>query len=324
MDSKKWAIEDVVKLFHKPLLELVFKAQSIHRVNFDPQEIQISTLLSIKTGGCAEDCKYCSQSARYKTGISAEKLLDFEEVLLSAKEAKNSGVSRFCMGAAWGTPNERDMPYLEKLVKGVKAIGLETCMTLGKLTQEQITRLEKAGLDYYSHNLDTSPEFYNSIVTTRSYQDRLETIKNVRKSGIKVCSGGILGLGESVSDRISLLLQLASLTPTPESIPINMLVKIPGTPFENNEPIDDFEYIRFIAITRIMMPTTYIRIGAGRDKMNDIMQAMCFMAGANSIFYGSKLLTTTNTEKSVDLQLLKKLGLKFSNLKSASNKKNSS
>ncbi|WP_368906665.1 biotin synthase BioB [Serratia marcescens] len=305
-----WTIDKVNVLFNKPLLDLLYDAQKVHRQHFDPLEIQMSTLLSVKTGGCPEDCKYCSQSARYKTGLRAEKLLQVEKVLQSARTAKEAGSSRFCMGAAWSNPHERDMPYLEEMVRGVKALGLETCMTLGKLTDSQVERLANVGLDYYSHNLDTSPEYYGSIITTRTYQDRLTTIDKVRAAGIKVCSGGILGLGESNLDRIGLLLQLANLSKAPESVPINMLVKVAGTPLEDSEPVDAFDYIRVIAVARIMMPTSYVRIAAGREKMNEQMQAMCFMAGANSIFYGCKLLTATNPDEDQDMKLIRKLGLK--------------
>ncbi|MEL5238255.1 biotin synthase BioB [Serratia bockelmannii] len=305
-----WTIDKVKVLFNKPLLDLLYDAQKVHRQHFDPLEIQMSTLLSVKTGGCPEDCKYCSQSARYKTGLRAEKLLQVEKVLQSARTAKEAGSSRFCMGAAWSNPHERDMPYLEEMVRGVKALGLETCMTLGKLTDSQVERLANVGLDYYSHNLDTSPEYYGSIITTRTYQDRLTTIDKVRAAGIKVCSGGILGLGESNLDRIGLLLQLANLSKAPESVPINMLVKVAGTPLEDSEPVDAFDYIRAIAVARIMMPTSYVRIAAGREKMNEQMQAMCFMAGANSIFYGCKLLTATNPDEDQDMKLIRKLGLK--------------
>ncbi|HGM6884072.1 TPA: biotin synthase BioB [Serratia marcescens] len=305
-----WTIDKVKVLFNKPLLDLLYDAQKVHRQHFDPLEIQMSTLLSVKTGGCPEDCKYCSQSARYKTGLRAEKLLQVEKVLQSARTAKEAGSSRFCMGAAWSNPHERDMPYLEEMVRGVKALGLETCMTLGKLTDSQVERLANVGLDYYSHNLDTSPEYYGSIITTRTYQDRLTTIDKVRAAGIKVCSGGILGLGESNLDRIGLLLQLANLSKAPESVPINMLVKVAGTPLEDSEPVDAFDYIRVISVARIMMPTSYVRIAAGREKMNEQMQAMCFMAGANSIFYGCKLLTATNPDEDQDMKLIRKLGLK--------------
>jgi len=302
-------MSQVTELFNKPLLELLFDAQTIHRQHFDPRQVQVSTLLSIKTGACPEDCKYCPQSARYKTGLEAERLMEVEDVLTSARKAKNAGSTRFCMGAAWKNPHERDMPYLEQMVKGVKELGLETCMTLGTLSDNQAQRLGEAGLDYYNHNLDTSPEFYGNIITTRTYQERLDTLGKVREAGIKVCSGGIVGLGETVTDRAGLLLQLANLPTPPESVPINMLVKVKGTPMENNEDVDAFDFIRTIAVARIMMPTSYVRLSAGREKMNEQTQAMCFMAGANSIFYGCKLLTTPNPEEDKDLLLFRKLGM---------------
>ncbi|CNI27347.1 biotin synthase BioB [Yersinia pekkanenii] len=305
----RWTVGQALALFEKPLLDLLFEAQCIHRQNFDPLQVQVSTLLSIKTGACPEDCKYCPQSSRYKTGLDSERLMQVEQVLESAKKAKTAGSTRFCMGAAWKNPHERDMPYLEKMVEGVKAMGLETCMTLGMLDKQQAHRLAEAGLDYYNHNLDTSPEFYGSIITTRSYQERLDTLSEVRDAGIKVCSGGIVGLGETVRDRAGLLVQLANLPKPPESVPINMLVKVKGTPLENNEDVDAFEFIRTIAVARIMMPTSYVRLSAGREQMNEQTQAMCFMAGANSIFYGCKLLTTPNPEEDHDLQLFRKLGL---------------
>ena len=305
----RWTMSQVTELFNKPLLELLFEAQQIHRQHFDPRQVQVSTLLSIKTGACPEDCKYCPQSARYKTGLEAERLMEVEEVLASARKAKQAGSTRFCMGAAWKNPHERDMPYLEKMVEGVKAMGLEACMTLGTLSDAQAKRLGQAGLDYYNHNLDTSPEFYGNIITTRTYQERLDTLDKVREAGIKVCSGGIVGLGETVKDRAGLLLQLANLPTPPESVPINMLVKVKGTPMENNEDVDPFDFIRTIAVARVMMPTSHVRLSAGREKMNEQTQAMCFMAGANSIFYGCKLLTTPNPEEDKDLQLFRKLGL---------------
>nr|WP_159464700.1 biotin synthase BioB [Scandinavium goeteborgense] len=305
----RWTMSQVTELFNKPLLELLFDAQTIHRQHFDPRQVQVSTLLSIKTGACPEDCKYCPQSARYKTGLEAERLMEVEEVLTSARKAKNAGSTRFCMGAAWKNPHERDMPYLEQMVKGVKELGLETCMTLGTLSDNQAQRLGEAGLDYYNHNLDTSPEFYGNIITTRTYQERLDTLGKVREAGIKVCSGGIVGLGETVTDRAGLLLQLANLPTPPESVPINMLVKVKGTPMENNEDVDAFDFIRTIAVARIMMPTSHVRLSAGREKMNEQTQAMCFMAGANSIFYGCKLLTTPNPEEDKDLLLFRKLGM---------------
>lgn len=305
----RWTMSQVTELFNKPLLELLFDAQTIHRQHFDPRQVQVSTLLSIKTGACPEDCKYCPQSARYKTGLEAERLMEVEDVLTSARKAKKAGSTRFCMGAAWKNPHERDMPYLEQMVKGVKELGLETCMTLGTLSDNQAQRLGEAGLDYYNHNLDTSPEFYGNIITTRTYQERLDTLGKVREAGIKVCSGGIVGLGETVTDRAGLLLQLANLPTPPESVPINMLVKVKGTPMENNEDVDAFDFIRTIAVARIMMPTSYVRLSAGREKMNEQTQAMCFMAGANSIFYGCKLLTTPNPEEDKDLLLFRKLGM---------------
>ncbi|ELY2521009.1 biotin synthase BioB [Cronobacter sakazakii] len=305
----RWTLSQVTELFEKPLLDLLFEAQQVHRQHFDPRQVQVSTLLSIKTGACPEDCKYCPQSARYKTGLEAERLMEVEQVLDSARKAKAAGSTRFCMGAAWKNPNDRDMPYLEQMVQGVKALGLETCMTLGTLSNDQAQRLGEAGLDYYNHNLDTSPEFYGNIITTRTYQERLDTLEKVREAGIKVCSGGIVGLGETVTDRAGLLLQLANLPTPPESVPINMLVKVKGTPLADNEDVDAFDFIRTIAVARIMMPTSYVRLSAGREQMNEQTQAMCFMAGANSIFYGCKLLTTPNPEEDKDLQLFRKLGL---------------
>lgn len=306
---KQWTLSEVRKLFDMPFLELMFQAQQIHRKHFNSRQIQVSTLLSIKTGACPEDCKYCPQSARYKTGLESERLMEVEAVLKSARQAKAAGSSRFCMGAAWKNPNDRDMPYLEKMVQGVKALGMETCMTLGTLESHQATRLAEAGLDFYNHNLDTSPEFYSSIITTRSYKERLDTLDKVRDAGIKVCSGGIIGLGESITDRAGLLLQLANLPSPPESVPINMLVKVKGTPLADNEDVDPFDFIRTIAIARVMMPMSYVRLSAGREQMSEQTQAMCFMAGANSIFYGCRLLTTPNPEQDKDMQLFDKLGL---------------
>ncbi|STC87965.1 biotin synthetase [Escherichia coli] len=305
----RWTLSQVTELFEKPLLDLLFEAQQVHRQHFDPRQVQVSTLLSIKTGACPEDCKYCPQSSRYKTGLEAERLMEVEQVLESARKAKAAGSTRFCMGAAWKNPHERDMPYLEQMVQGVKAMGLEACMTLGTLSESQAQRLANAGLDYYNHNLDTSPEFYGNIITTRTYQERLDTLEKVREAGIKVCSGGIVGLGETVKDRAGLLLQLANLPTPPESVPINMLVKVKGTPLADNDDVDAFDFIRTIAVARIMMPTSYVRLSAGREQMNEQTQAMCFMAGANSIFYGCKLLTTPNPEEDKDLQLFRKLGL---------------
>ncbi|EFG5067446.1 biotin synthase BioB [Escherichia coli] len=305
----RWTLSQVTELFEKPLLDLLFEAQQVHRQHFDPRQVQVSTLLSIKTGACPEDCKYCPQSSRYKTGLEAERLMEVEQVLESARKAKAAGSTRFCMGAAWKNPHERDMSYLEQMVQGVKAMGLEACMTLGTLSESQAQHLANAGLDYYNHNLDTSPEFYGNIITTRTYQERLDTLEKVRDAGIKVCSGGIVGLGETVKDRAGLLLQLANLPTPPESVPINMLVKVKGTPLADNDDVDAFDFIRTIAVARIMMPTSYVRLSAGREQMNEQTQAMCFMAGANSIFYGCKLLTTPNPEEDKDLQLFRKLGL---------------
>lgn len=308
--GRQWTLKEANALFEKPFFELLYEAQTIHRRHFDPQQVQISTLLSIKTGACPEDCKYCAQSARYKTGLEKERLMEVQQVVETARKARAAGSTRFCMGAAWKNPHERDMPYLETMVKEVRALGMETCMTLGMLNSSQAERLAKAGLDYYNHNLDTSPEFYGSIVTTRTYQDRLDTLDNVRDAGIKVCSGGILGLGEAVRDRAAMLVQLANLPKAPESVPINMLAKIKGTPFEDNEEVDPFDFVRTIAVARIMMPTSHVRLSAGREMMNEQTQALCFMAGANSIFYGCKLLTTTNPEENTDIALFKKLGIK--------------
>jgi len=307
--ATRWTLSQAQALFDKPFLELMFEAQQTHRQHFDPRQVQVSTLLSIKTGACPEDCKYCPQSARYKTGLESERLMEVEEVLSSARKAKAAGSGRFCMGAAWKNPHERDMPYLEQMVQGVKAMGMETCMTLGTLSQQQAQRLAQAGLDFYNHNLDTSPEFYGSIITTRSYQERLDTLGQVRDAGIKVCAGGIVGLGETVSDRAGLLVQLANLPTPPESVPINMLVKVKGTPLADNDDVDPFDFIRTIAVARIMMPRSHVRLSAGREQMSEQTQAMCFMAGANSIFYGCKLLTTPNPEEDKDRVLFRKLGL---------------
>ena len=304
-----WTKAEVEALFAMPFNDLLFEAQVVHRQHFNPNEVQVSTLLSIKTGACPEDCKYCPQSARYDTGLEKERLLEIEKVIQRAKEAKQVGSTRFCMGAAWRNPRDRDMPYIVKMVEEVKSLGLETCMTLGMLTRDQAVALKQAGLDYYNHNLDTSPEFYGDIITTRTYQDRLNTLENVRAAGMNVCSGGIVGMGETVSDRASMLVQLANLPEQPQSVPINMLVKVKGTPLDNVEDLDYFEFIRTIAVARIMMPKSHVRLSAGREAMNEQMQAMCFMAGANSIFYGCKLLTTSNPDTHEDVMLFKKLGI---------------
>ena len=305
-----WSESEVLGLFNQPFSDLMFMAQTVHRQNFDPNEVQVSTLLSIKTGTCPEDCKYCPQSAHYNTGLEKEKLLEIERVIHEAEEAKASGATRFCMGAAWRSPSKKDMPYVVDMVKEVKALGLETCMTLGMLDPDQAANLADAGLDYYNHNLDTSPEHYGDIITTRTYQDRLDTLANVRSAGMKVCCGGIVGLGEEQKDRAGLLVQLANLEEQPESVPINMLIKVKGTPLENEEDLDAFEFIRTVAVARILMPKSHVRLSAGREEMNEQMQALAFLAGANSIFYGEKLLTTANPEANKDRQLFAKLGIK--------------
>lgn len=304
-----WTRAEILNLYALPLNDLLFQAHSIHRQHFDPNQVQVSTLLSIKTGTCPEDCKYCPQSGHYDTGLDKEKLLEIEKVIAEAREAKAKGSSRFCMGAAWRSPSEKDMPYVLKMVQEVKALGLETCMTLGMLSGEQAKSLADAGLDYYNHNLDTSPEYYGEIITTRTYSDRLNTLANVRDAGMKVCSGGIVGLGETQNDRAGLLQQLAMMNPHPDSVPINNLVRVEGTPLAENEEIDPFDFIRTIAVARILMPKSYVRLSAGREQMNDQMQAMAFFAGANSIFYGEKLLTTPNPEAASDQALFARLGI---------------
>ncbi|KJF90715.1 biotin synthase [Photobacterium leiognathi] len=304
-----WTVKEVQALFDKPFMDLVFEAQQVHRQYHQPNQVQVSTLLSIKTGACPEDCKYCPQSAHYRTDVDKERLLEVERVLDAANKAKQSGATRFCMGAAWKNPKERDMPYLLDMVKGVKAMGLETCMTLGMITGDQANTLAEAGLDYYNHNLDTSPEYYGNIITTRTYQDRLDTLSHVRDAGMKICSGGIIGMGESSRDRAGLLVELANLPVHPESVPINMLVKVKGTPLESAEDVDPFDFIRIVAVARIIMPKSAVRLSAGREDMNEQMQALCFMAGANSVFYGCKLLTTPNPGEDKDMQLFAKLGI---------------
>ncbi|TOA24060.1 biotin synthase BioB [Vibrio parahaemolyticus] len=304
-----WTHAEVRDLMEKPFMDLLFEAQLVHRQYQQTNHVQVSTLLSIKTGACPEDCKYCPQSARYTTDIEKERLMEVERVLDAAQKAKNAGSTRFCMGAAWKNPKERDMPHLSDMIKGVKDMGLETCMTLGMLTPEQAKQLANAGLDYYNHNLDTSPEFYGNIITTRTYQDRLDTLSHVRDAGMKICSGGIIGMGESANDRAGLLVELANLPTHPESVPINMLVKVKGTPLETVDDVDPFDFIRLIAIARIMMPQSAVRLSAGRENMNEQMQALCFMAGANSVFYGCKLLTTPNPSEDKDMMLFKKLGI---------------
>ena len=304
-----WIRAEIQALYQQPFLDLVFQAQQIHRQYFEANAIQVSTLLSIKTGKCPEDCKYCSQSARYDSKLEAEKRIAVEKVISEAQQAKASGSTRFCMGAAWRNPHERDMPYVLDMVREVKALGLETCMTLGMLNASQAERLKGAGLDYYNHNLDTSREYYPNVISTRSFDDRLDTLSHVREAGLKVCSGGIVGLGEETKDRIGLLFELATLPIHPESVPINMLVPMQGTPLAEVDKLDVTEWIRTIAVARIIMPKSYIRLSAGRESLSDADQALAFMAGANSLFSGEKLLTTPNTAQGKDQQLFQKLGL---------------
>tara|TARA_R110001592_G_scaffold298362_1_gene569039 strand:- start:36193 stop:37326 length:1134 start_codon:yes stop_codon:yes gene_type:complete len=305
-----WTPAEVLALFRQPFNDLLFQAQAVHREHFDANRVQVSTLLSIKTGSCPEDCKYCPQSGHYNTGLEKEKLLEVQKVLDEAVAAQAIGATRFCMGAAWKHPSEKDMPYVLEMVRGVRKLGLETCMTLGKLSKEQTAALADAGLDYYNHNLDTSPEFYSKIITTRTFGDRLETLSYVRDAGMKICSGGILGMGESLEDRAGLLIQLANLPEHPESVPINMLVKVKGTPLENEADVDPFDFIRALAVARIMMPKSHVRLSAGREQMNEQTQALAFFAGANSIFYGDRLLTTSNPQAEKDMRLFDRLGIK--------------
>lgn len=308
-DRKYWQREEIAELFALPFNDLIFKAASIHRQHFDPNQMQVSTLLSIKTGACPEDCKYCSQSVHNHTNLEREKLLAVEKVIEAAKQAKEDGATRFCMGAGWRSPHKKDMPYVIDMVQKVKELGLETCMTLGMLDEQKAQQLASAGLDYYNHNLDTSPEYYDQIITTRSYSERIDTLTEVRNAGIKVCAGGIVGMGEERKDRVGLLQQLANLPVPPESVPINNLVKVEGTPLENVDDLDPFEFVRTVAVARILMPSSYVRLSAGRQQMNDEMQALCFLAGANSIFYGERLLTTENPQTLHDQQLLRRLGM---------------
>ena len=305
----KWSLKDIEKLYNMPFNDLIYQAQTVHRQNHDPNKIQVSTLMSIKTGGCPEDCKYCSQSIKYNTDVEIEKLLTVDEVIAQAKEAKKSGASRFCMGAAWRNLNDSNISKIKDMVKAVKELELETCLTLGMLKKEQAESLKESGLDYYNHNLDSSEEYYSKVVSTRTYKDRLNTLKYVRDAGIKVCTGGILGLGEENLDRLKLIEVLCNMDEQPESVPMNKLVRIEGTPYSNNDDVDNFDFIRIIAITRITMPKTYVRLSAGRDTMNDEMQALCFFAGANSIFYGEELLTTKNSSINHDKSLLSKLSI---------------
>ncbi len=304
-----WRLSEVLALFSQPFNDLLFQAQTVHRENFDANEIQVSSLLSIKTGSCSEDCAYCPQSARYDADLHPQALLPVEEVLAAARRAREQGASRFCMGAAWRQPKDRDIERVVAMVQGVKALGMETCVTLGMLTTEQTERLKEGGLDYYNHNLDTSEDYYSEIITTRTYQDRLDTLQRVREAGINVCCGGIVGMGESDADRAKLLQELANLPKHPESVPINMLVQVQGTPLDGVEALDPIVFVRTIAVARILMPESRVRLSAGRSDMSDEMQALCFLAGANSIFYGEKLLTTDNPMTSSDRELFSRLGV---------------
>jgi biotin synthase len=307
--EKRWSVQQIVALFELPFADLIHRAQTVHRENFDPNAVQVSTLLSIKTGGCSEDCGYCPQAARYHTDVENEPLMPIDEVLAAARAAKESGASRFCMGAAWRSPKQKDLEPVLKMISEVKAMGLQTCATLGMLKEGQAAQLKDAGLDYYNHNLDTAPEFYGDVITTRTYQDRLDTLDSVREADINVCCGGIIGMGESRNQRAGLIAQLANMERPPESVPINLLTQVEGTPLHGVEELDQFEFIRTIAAARITMPKSFVRLSAGRQSMHEGIQALCFIAGANSIFYGEKLLTTGNPEAETDKQLFAKLGL---------------
>ncbi len=312
-----WTSAEALALYELPLMDLLFRAQSVHRTSFDPNKVQMSRLLSIKTGGCAEDCGYCSQSAHHKTGLKASKLMEVERVISEAKKAKAAGATRYCMGAAWRSPKARDMDVVVAMVEGVKSLGMETCMTLGMLSDDDIVKLRDAGLDYYNHNVDTSEAYYDKIITTRTYADRLDTLARVRDAGMKVCSGGIVGMGEERQDRVDMLVTLANLEEHPESVPINMLIAIPGTPLESTERIDPIDFVRTIAVARIMMPKSFVRLSAGRTEMTDEMQALCFFAGANSVFVGETLLTAENPGEDTDSKLFAKLGLSALEIESA-------
>lgn len=314
MSQQNWTRDDAHALFTLPFNDLLFKAQQVHREHFDANKIQTSTLMSIKTGACPEDCAYCSQSARFNTGLEREPLLPLDTVLTQAEAAKARGATRFCMGAAWRQPRDKDLDKVIDMVQGVQALGMETCVTLGMLTDQQAARLGDAGLDYYNHNLDTSEEYYKEVITTRTYQDRLDTLQHVRDAGIKVCCGGIVGMGEQSTDRMDLLVTLANLPQAPESVPINQLVRIEGTPLSDAEALDPLDFVRMIAVARIMMPRSVVRLSAGRSEMDEATQALCFLAGANSIFYGEQLLTTENPDTDFDQQLLKKLGMEIMEL----------
>jgi biotin synthase len=308
--ATRWRVADVVALYDLPFNDLLFRAQQVHREHFDANTVQLSTLLSIKTGGCEEDCAYCPQSVHHDTGLKAEKLMEVDDVLAAARVAKQNGATRFCMGAAWRNPKDRHLEPIKDMIRGVKAMGLETCVTLGMLETHQAQSLRDAGLDYYNHNLDTSPEFYGQIISTRTYQDRLETLERVRDAGINVCCGGIVGMGESRRERAGLIAQLANMEPYPESVPINNLVQVEGTPLTGTEALDPFEFVRSIAVARITMPRAMVRLSAGREQMDEALQALCFLAGANSIFYGDQLLTTSNPQAEADRKLLERLGIR--------------
>jgi biotin synthase len=309
-ENVTWPLQDVLALFELPFSDLMHRAQTLHRAHFPDGDVELATLLSIKTGGCEEDCGYCPQAARYDTGVEAKKILDLDTVLDAARQAKASGATRFCMGAAWRSPKERDMDKVETMVREVKALGMETCATLGMLEEGQAEQLKKAGLDFYNHNIDTAPDFYNNVISTREYQDRLDTLGRVRSAGLKVCCGGIVGMGETREQRAGLIAQLANLNPYPESVPVNHLVQVEGTPLHGIDKLDPIEFVRTIAVARITMPQARVRLSAGRRELGEAVQTMCFMAGANSIFYGDKLLTTGNPEADDDRVLLEKLGLK--------------
>ena len=309
-DTQRWSVTEIEALFDLPFSDLIHRAQTVHRQHFDPNAVQVSTLLSIKTGGCSEDCGYCPQAARYSTGVENEELMQLEEVLAAARAAKDSGATRFCMGAAWRSPKQRDLEPVLKMVAEVKAMGLQTCATLGMLKEGQAEQLKEAGLDYYNHNLDTAPEFYGEIISTRVYEDRLDTLERVRQADINVCCGGIIGMGESRTQRAGLIAQLANMEQPPESVPINMLTQVEGTPLHGTEALDPLEFVRTIAVARITMPKSYVRLSAGRQSMPEAIQALCFIAGANSVFYGEKLLTTGNPDTEADKALFAKLGIK--------------
>lgn len=308
-EHHQWTVAEARALYEQPFNDLLFQAQTVHRQNFDPNQVQMSRLLSIKTGGCPEDCGYCSQSAHHNSGLKASKLMQVQEVIDGAKKAKAGGATRYCMGAAWRSPKSRDMETVVAMVEGVKALGMETCMTLGMLSDGDVAKLKDAGLDYYNHNIDTSERYYSEVIKTRTFQDRLDTLDRVRTAGIKVCCGGIIGMGEEAEDRVSMLVTLANLDRPPESVPINMLIAIPGTPLENTSHIDPIEFVRTIALARILMPASHVRLSAGRTEMSDEMQALCFFAGANSIFVGDTLLTADNPDEDADRVLFRKLGL---------------